>query len=298
MPRPLAIRAAMLVFLSGVPSLYSLALTPVASAASAATAAPAAASSVVIPDFFDPNRRLTRPSPEAVRSIRFAATADFPPFSFVGPGGDLAGFNVDLARAICTELAVPCTMQARPFDSLEASIAEGRVDAVIAGIAITAESRRKLAFSDVYLRPAARFIGARSWPDAAVTPDMLAGRRIAVVAGSAHAAYLAAFFPKALAVPLAAMPLAAEAVKTGKADLAFGDGLQFAFYLQSAAAEGCCVFVGGPYLEPRFFGEGFAIALPPDRPELREAIDWALDSLYDKGVFAEIYLRSFPVGYF
>ncbi len=287
----------MCAFISAIAIFYSHALLSLAPA-SAAEAAPAAASSAVIPNFFDPNRRLARPQPDVVRSIRFAATADFPPFSFIGPGGDLAGFNVDLARAICTELAVPCTMQARPFDSLEASIVEGRVDAVIAGLAITAESRRKLAFSDIYLRPAARFMAARSWSDTALTPAALAGKRIAVVAGSAHAAYLAAFFPKAKPLLVASLLLAAEAVKAGTVDLSFGDGLQLAFYLQSPAAGGCCAFVGGPYLEPRFFGEGFAIALPPDRPELREAIDWALDSLYDKGVFAEIYLRSFPVGYF
>lgn len=263
-----------------------------------AQAAERAATSVVIPDFFDPNRRLDHPPADAVRSIRFATSRDFPPFSFVGSDGALTGFNVDLARAICTELAIPCTMQARPFDSLAASIGEGRIDAAIAGLAITAEARETLAFSEVYLRPAARFVGPASWPAADVTPAALAGRTIAVVAGSAQEAYLAAFFPKAKPLAVETLPLATEAMRSGKADLVFGDGLPLAFFLQSAAAKSCCRFVGGPYLEPRFFGEGFAIALPPGRPELRHAIDWALDSLYDKGVFAELYLRYFPVGYF
>ncbi|SHF08541.1 amino acid ABC transporter substrate-binding protein, PAAT family [Kaistia soli DSM 19436] len=263
-----------------------------------AHAAEVAGSSVVIPNFFDPNRRLDRPAVDAVGSIRFATSADFPPFSFIGPDGALTGFNVDLARAICTELAISCTMQARPFDSLAASIGEGRIDAAIAGLAITAEARKALSFSEVYLRPAARFLGPASRPDADVTPAALAGRTVAVVAGSAHEAYVTAFFPKAKRLTVETLPLATEAMTSGKADLVFGDGLALAFFLQSAAAKDCCRFVGGPYLEPHFFGEGFAIALPPEKPELRHAIDWALDSLYDKGVFAELYLRYFPVGYF
>lgn len=266
--------------------------------ATARAAGPAAPADAVIPDFFDPNRRLDKPSPDAVRSIRFATSPDFPPFSFTAADGNLTGFNVDLARAICSELAVPCTMQARPFESLSASIAEGRIDAAIAGLAITAASRGTLAFSDVYLRPAARFIGAAKEAGSDVTPEVLAGRTVAVASGSAHEAYLAAFFPGAKRLSVASPALAAEAVKTGTAAFAFGDGLQLAFWLQSSAAGDCCAFIGGPYLEPHFFGQGYAIALPPGRPELRQAIDWALDSLYDKGVFAEIYLRYFPLGYF
>jgi polar amino acid transport system substrate-binding protein len=74
--------------------------------------------------------------------------------------------------------------------------------------------------------------------------------------------------------------------------------MQLSFWLQSEAAAGCCVFAGGPYLEPRFFGQGFAIAVPRDATDIRATIDVALDALYDKGVFAELYLRYFPVGFF
>lgn len=258
----------------------------------------AAENGPVIPDFFDPNRRLDRPAAGSVGSIRFTTTDDFPPFSFPGPDGQPAGFNVDLARAICNELEVPCTIQVRPFDGLLDTVAAGRVDAAIAGIAITPDSRAKVAFSDVYLRPAARFVARKADAAKPIGPDALAGRKVAVVKGSAHEAFLAALFPKAERIGFDTGADAEAALKNGSADLLFGDGVRLAFWLQSQPAGGCCAFAGGPYLEPHFFGEGFAIALPPDRTDLRRAIDWALDSLYDKGVFAELYLRYFPVGYF
>lgn len=270
-----------------------------ASAPNAAAArAPRTGGTVAIPDFWDPNRRLDRPPVEAVKSIRFTTTDDFPPFNFIGSNGQPTGFNVDLARAICDTLAIPCTIQIRPWDGLIETVAAGRVDAAIAGIAITPESRAKLAFSDVYLRPAARFATRTGQPAGPITPGALSGRKVAIVKGSAHEAYLAAFFPKAERVPFDTAAAAREALKAGTVDFLFGDGGQLAFWLQSDAAAGCCAFVGGPYTEPLFFGEGLAIAFPPGHPEIKQAVDWALDSLYDKGTFAELYLRYFPVGYF
>ena len=261
-----------------------------------AIAAPQA--TVVIPNLWDPNRRLDRPATTALTGLRFTTTDDFPPFNFTGPDGKLTGFNVDLARAICRQLSVPCTIQARPWDGLVDTVAAGRVDAALAGIAITTENRAKLGFSDVYLRPVARFAGRKGEPAARLTAEGLAGTRIAVTQGSAHEAYIAAFFPASTRIALASPTEAEEALKAGNVDLIFGDGVQLAFWLQSQPAAGCCDFVGGAYVEPRFFGQGLAIALPSDRGDLRLALNWALDSLYDKGVFAELYLRYFPVGYF
>ena len=251
-----------------------------------------------IPDFWDPARRIERPPAGAIPGIRFATIDNFPPFSFTGPDGQLTGFNVELARAICVELMIACTIQVRPFDGLADAVAAKRVDAAIAGIAITPDARRILSFSDIYLRSPARFVARRGEEPAAISPTALAGKKVAVVAGTAHEAYLTAFFP---AVSRAAFPSAdaARAALTDRsADLLFGDGMQLSFWLQSEKAGDCCDFVGGPYLEQRFFGQGFAIALPKDATVLRTGINAALDALYDRGVYAELYLRYFPVGFF
>lgn len=265
---------------------------------SASSRAGAAPESVVIPNLWDPNRRLDRPATTSLTGIRFTTTDDFPPFNFTGPDGKLTGFNVDLARAICRELSVPCTIQSRPWDGLVDTVAAGRVDAALAGIAITPENRAKLDFSDVYLRSAARFVGRKSGTAARINAEGPADRKIAVAKGSAHEAYLAAFFPTSPRVAVETLEAAEAALKAGTVDLVFGDGVHLAFWLQSETAAGCCDFVGGAYVEPHFFGQGLAIALPPNRTDLRLALNWALDSLYDKGVYTELYLRYFPVGYF
>ena len=251
-----------------------------------------------IPSFWDPKRRIERPPAGSVPAIRFLTTSDFPPFNFLNEDGRLSGFNVDLARAICDELAIRCTIQTREWDDLLRALRDGNADAIIAGMAITSEARQELDFSDVYMRSPGRFVVRADSEPFEPTVEGLAGKTLAVVARSAHEAYLAAFFPEVGRRLYATPEAAREALKSGEADAHFGDGMQLSFWLQSDAADNCCVFAGGPYLESRFFGEGMAIAMPRGSADLKQAIDSALASLYEKGVFAELYLRSFPVGFF
>ena len=254
---------------------------------------------VVIPNFWDPKRRVERPPAGSVQAIRFVTTDDFPPFNFLDADGRLTGFNVDLARAICAELAIPCTIQARAWEDLATRVLDKSADAAIAGIAITADNRARLAFSDVYLRSPARFVVRRDQAASFVaTAEGMRGRTLAVVARTAHEAYLAAIFPEVARALYPTSDAAREAVKSGRADATFGDGIQLSFWLQSEAAADCCVFAGGPYLESRFFGQGFSIAMAKDNPDLRRAINAALQTLHDKGVYAELYLRYFPIGFF
>ena len=215
-----------------------------------------------VPGFWDPKRRVERPPAASVQAIRFVTTDDFPPFNFLNADGRLTGFNVDLARAICDELDIRCTIQAREWDDTLNAVRQGSADAVIAGLAITTAAREELDFSDVYMRWPGRFVVRRDAAAIDLTPDGLKGKTLAVVARTAHEAYLAAFFPEVGRKLYPTPEAAREAVKSGEADAHFGDGMQLSFWLQSEAAEACCVFTGGPYLESRFFGEGLAIAVP------------------------------------
>ncbi len=251
-----------------------------------------------IPSFWDPRRRIERPPAGSVQAIRFVTSDDFPPFNFLDADGRLTGFNVDLARAICDELAIRCTIQAREWDNLLPALREGNADAIIAGITVSAAAREELDFSGVYMRAPGRFVVRADSEPFALTPEGLAGKTLAVVARTAHEAYLAAFFPEVGRKLYPTPEAAREALKSGEADAHFGDGMQLSFWLQSEAAGGCCVFAGGPYLESRFFGNGMAIAVPKGSADLKQAIDWALASLNEKGVYAELYLRYFPVGFF
>src|SRR4051794_1441302 len=87
-----------------------------------------------VPGFWDPRRRPERPDLSRITVIRFLTETDYPPFNFTGADGNPQGFNVDLARAMCEELKIGCTIQMRRYETLLPSLNENRGDAVIASL--------------------------------------------------------------------------------------------------------------------------------------------------------------------
>jgi polar amino acid transport system substrate-binding protein len=251
-----------------------------------------------VPGFWDPRRRPERPDLSRINIIRFLTETDYPPFNYTGPDGAPTGFNVDLARLICEEIKVACTVQMRRFDTLITALNSNNGDAIIASIAATPEMRTRLDFSDPYYRAPARFVARRDSAIDDVRPEALEGKKIAVVAGTAHEAYLKALFTEAELHPYPDADAARFALKRGEVDLVFGDGVSLAFWLNGTDSANCCAFRGGPYLESRFFGEGVGIAVRRGNDLLRQAFNWALFRLWEKGRFTDLWLRYFPVSPF
>jgi polar amino acid transport system substrate-binding protein len=256
------------------------------------------ADTLAVPGFWDPRRRPERPDLSRINIVRFLTETDYPPFNYAGPDGAPAGFNVDLARMICEELKVACTVQMRRFDTLISALNTNNGDAIIASIAATPEMRTRLDFSDPYYRTPARFVARRDSPIDDVRPEVLEKKKIAVVAGTAHEAYLKILFTEAELRPYQDADAARFALKRGDVDLLFGDGVSLAFWLNGTDSANCCAFRGGPYLESRFFGEGVGIAVRRGNDLLRQAFNWALFRLWEKGRFTDLWLRYFPVSPF
>ena len=250
-----------------------------------------------VPGFWDPQRHLAKPEANAVRVIRFLTDDDYPPFHFALPDGSLTGFDVEIARAICEELKVPCTVQARRYDTLLDAMAAGQGDAVIAGLPMNAETRARLDFSAPYYKTPARFAALRGNALQDALPETLAGKAVGVEAGTAHEAFLKAFFPAARPRAYATRDALRSALKRGEVELAFDDGISLSFWLNGADAGDCCRFAGGPYTESRYFGEGVGIGMRKDAGPLRHAIDYALQRIAERGVYTDLYLKYFPVGF-
>lgn len=257
-----------------------------------------AGSGVFIPALVDPQPRAARPDPTALTAIRFLTEDDYPPFHFALADGQLAGFNVDIARAICQELQVSCTIQRRQWDLLAPALAERQADAVIASLAITPQARQTFDFSQPYYATPARFVTLKASPLADATPESLAGKTVGVVAGSAHAAYLERYFAATKREAFDSVANLRAALKQGRLDAAFGDGVGFAVWLNSPEGMECCAFKGGPYSESRYFGEGVGIAVRRGDANLRRALDYALARLVQRGIYGDLYLKWFPIGFY
>lgn len=261
---------------------------------------PVLASEPTIPSYWDEKEKLPRPDLSGMARVRFLTTVDFPPFNFLDAEGRLTGFHVELARALCRELDIVarCQIQALPWEELDEAIAAGQGEALIAGTAITAQTRARYVFSRPYLRFPARFVAPKASHMAEPMHAAVTGRRIGVLAGSKHEAMLRRYFPAARPVTYTRPDWLYEDLRAGKLDSAFGDGAQLSFWLAGSGAGGCCRFVGGPYLAPEFVGQGLAIAVANDNAALARAFDHALREIGVKGIFAELYLKYFPVSFY
>lgn len=267
--------------------------TPTLPPKAAAEAAPQA-----VPGFWDPRRRPDRPDLSRLTVIRFLTETDYPPFNFTGPDGNPAGFNVDLARSLCDEIKVTCTIQMRRFETLIDALATNRGDAIIASMAVTPQLRAKVDFTDPYYRAPARFVSRRDNVMPEIRPEYLEGKKVGVIAGTSHEAYLKAMFTDAEIHSYPDNDALRAALRRGEVDFIFGDAISLAFWINGTDSAECCAFSGGPFVESRFFGEGVGIAVRKGNDLLRQSLNWALFRIWEKGRFTDLWLRYFSISPF
>ena len=233
-----------------------------------------AASAQTLPYHADPSARELVPNLAAVPSIRFLTTADFPPFNYRDTTGELVGFNVDLARALCADLTITCTIQAWPWDQAGKALEDGQGDALIAGLAMTPEPtasavRFLLNLYDVARplrdavkerrrRSARRRLPASPWRCARVRTtglrDALSARGQAVEFDTEFAC--------------------ARSGARWQGRRLFRRRDAGLFWLNDNPT--VAAFAGAPYFRPDLFGDGLTIALPAGHDAVRQAIDYGL----------------------
>lgn len=258
------------------------------------------AQEIMIPNFWDKNERFAKPDFSRTPRLRFLTTTDFPPFNFVDRKKRLSGFHVDLAREICIELGVlnRCEIQALPWDDLKEALEKGEGEAILAGHSINPETRKEFSFSRSYIRIPGRFVTHNASGLTVPVYDSLFRKKTGLVAGSSHQAYFEKVFPNRQSTVFPSRQAALDALKKKEVDAVFSDAVSLSFWITSAASEDCCSFVDGPFESEEFFGNGMAVTLLKGDQKMMDAMNFALSRINEKGTFAELYLRYFPVGLF
>jgi polar amino acid transport system substrate-binding protein len=228
-------------------------------------------------------------------ALKFATETDYPPFNYRDEDGAVAGFNVDLARAICRELDVTCEVNPVDWNRLLPTLKADEADAVIASLAITPQTIAQVDFTDSYYATPAKFVVRNSSELRSVRPEDVEVLKIAVTKGTAHEAYLRHFFAKSEIVPFDTDDEARTALKTEQVDLLFGDAISMMFWINGSDSAGCCQFRGRGFLEGKYFGEGVGIAVGKGNIRLKEVLNYALARVRASGRLEELLLRYFPL---
>jgi len=234
----------------------------------------------------------------ALNQLRFITDNDYPPFNYIDESGKLVGFNVELAKAICAELKVRCSVQALVWDRMITAIENDVADAIIASLAITRRNRRRVTFSRQYYQTPARFVMRKSDSFKEITPEILSGKSIGVAKNTSHEAYLKAFFKGSIVKSFATPDKARQALIDGQVDVVFGDGVSLMFWLNGIASNKCCTYSGGAFTESKFFGEGVGIAVKKNNTQLLKIINLGLDKVQKSGQFQKLFKRYFPMSFY
>ena len=170
-----------------------------------------------------------------------------------------------------SSLPPPATSRCGAWPELLPALRRGEADAVIASHAVSANALKAVDFTDRYYHTPARFAGKRTAGRLDVTPEGLEGKKIAVTKGTAHEAYLRTFFRDSSIRAFESPELARDALISGAVELLFDDGISLAFWLNGTGSKACCEFKGGPFGEPKYFGDGVAVAVNREDQQLKTA---------------------------
>lgn len=115
--------------------------------------------------------------------LRVALDPSFPPFESVDAGGNLQGFDVDLAREIAGRLDLQVHFVTAGYDALYDTLAIGRADMILSALYPDPSRSAAYVFSQPYFNAGDVILTSR---DSSITEVQdLAGRTVACVLGTA-----------------------------------------------------------------------------------------------------------------
>lgn len=222
----------------------------------------------------------TTMSVSAQETITFALEPSYAPFEMTNEKGELIGFDVDIANALCEELKATCQFKAQSFDSLIAGLKFKNFDAIISGMDITEARQKQVSFTHPYLDNSVSYVAVKG----KFTPET--AKNVGVQNGTTFQQYLSKNAKQYNLKPYASLQSAVLDLKNGRIDMVFGDTPVLAEWLKT---EKELDFVGEKVVDKAFFGNGYGIAVNKSNTALLEKLNGALETIKTNGKYEQIY---------
>jgi arginine/ornithine transport system substrate-binding protein len=225
--------------------------------------------------------------------LRIGVQNERPPFSFSHDEGELQGFDVEIAWALCAVLKVDCQLVPFEFTALLPGLEEERIDAAVASMSITEERLRRVDFTDKYYQASNRFV-ARRGTVSDITPTGLTGKTIGVKRGTIHDRYLSDQL--ASTADIRRYGYSDEIfidLALGRLDLTFADNITLSESFLKTNLGADFDFVGPALSDPQWFGRGEGIAVRKGNDELLARLNRALREIRADGTYEEIRTKYF-----
>ncbi|MDQ2632328.1 MAG: ABC transporter substrate-binding protein [Pseudomonadota bacterium] len=224
--------------------------------------------------------------------MKIGTEGAYPPFNNLTPDGQLVGFDIDIANALCAEMQVTCEFVTQDWDGIIPALQAGKFDAIIASMSITPERSEKVDFTNKYYNTPPAVVAPKDTTIAGVTKEDLAGKTVGVATSTTHYNYAEKTFTDST---IKGYPSSKEFLldlANGRLDAASDDISVLEGWLATPDGD-CCKLVGAITPVVEIHGPGAGIAVRKGETELRDKFNAAIDAIRASGEYKKINDKYF-----
>ena len=231
-------------------------------------------------------------SAEDMMKLKIGTEGAYPPFNNLTSDGQLVGFDIDIAKALCEEMKAECEFIAQDWDGIIPALQAKKFDAIIASMSITEERKQKVDFTHKYYNTPPAIAVPKDSAIAGVTPEDLKGHSLGSQASTTHFNYAEAAYKDS---EVKSYPTAQEYqldIANGRVEAVMDDIMVINGWLETPEGA-CCKLLGTVTPDPKIHGEGAGIAVRKGETELADKFNAAIDAIRANGKYKEINDKYF-----
>jgi octopine/nopaline transport system substrate-binding protein len=245
-------------------------------------------------------------------TIKIGTEGAYPPWNGTNAAGELEGAEIDLAKDLCERMNATCILVAQDWDGIIPALQNGKYDAIIAGMSITAERMEVIDFSQGYATEPASFaahnnsilIQKLGGVTGTVNLDLgesaeidalkaaLKGGVIGVQGSTTHENFVREVLGDTVTVRTYDTQLNLELdLAAGRLDAALSDSGSMQAFMATSAGSRISLF--GPKLGGGQFGPGVGVGLRQTDTDLKAMFNKAIDEARADGTLAAHFVKWF-----
>lgn len=222
--------------------------------------------------------------------LKVATSADYAPFEFhtmVDGKDKIVGSDIDLAKAIAKELGVKAEVSDMNFNTVLASLKEGKADLAISAISATDERKQQFDFTDNYYNPPQVVIINKKNKEIYRNANDLKDKNVGAQKGSIQEELVKTQLKGAKLVRIDKVPNMIVEVNQGSLAATVVEKT----IAESYIAQNPDLMIADISLEPAP-DEAFAIALPKESSQLQKELNQIIKKLNDEGKIEEFIQQN------
>jgi arginine/ornithine transport system substrate-binding protein len=225
--------------------------------------------------------------------LKVAIDPTYEPFTYKTPDGKPAGFDVDIANAVCAEIKRNCVFVEQVWDSMIPGLQARKYDVIVSSLSITDERKRVIDFSDRYYKTPSAIVVKKGTEY--TNPASLKGKRIGVLKGSTQEKWaLGELKPAGVTVvPYEAQDQVYLDINAGRLDGTVADKVEVNGGFLSKPEGKDYGYVGHDQYEPKYYGDGIGIGMRKNQKDLKEQINTAIKNIRSNGTYDTIAKKYF-----